>query len=878
MKTIHTFIVMLVCGGLLWQTAAAAQSSTRRPDGDWLDQSQAEIRSQQVANISYDIFLALGEAEMYIGGVELHFDFTPGHGPLTIDFGGGEVDHLEINGGSSPFEYNGSFITVAEKNLQAGENRIHIRYRHSYSRDGTGLHRFTDPVDGRVYLYTYLWPYYANRLFPAFDQPDLKAAYTLEVSAPKDWSVVSAAKETAIREEGGNRFWSFAETEKFSTYIFSLHAGPYAVWEDTAGDIPVRLFARQSLADYVAAEEWFDVTKRGLAFYRDYFDIPYPFYKYDQLIVPDFNIGAMENVAAVTFTENFIQRGPASRAQQEGRASTILHEMAHMWFGDLVTKKWWNGLWLNESFATYMAALALTEATEFNDGWHGFFLSSKLSAFRADNLVTTHPIEVPVPSTADFFSVFDSITYGKGASVLKQLAHYIGEDAYRAGVSAYLKKHSYQNTELSDFIAALSEASGRDLKPWADQWLYKAGVNRIEARFQCRSGQISDFSLHQTAPADLPTLRQQRIEAGLYDLNGGDAEAIARIPVEISGPETGVPDALGEVCPDLVYPNDRDWGYVQVTLDPVTLENLGTRLSAIEDPLLRSMLWQSLWEMTQKTELSFPAFFDLVLANLPQEENRRVLQQVSASMLAAIALLDRLAPYADDAVSGYGPKLEAMMWGRLNAADIETPLRRLWYNSYVSAVRSGEGLDNLHGLLQGEIHLPGMEIGQDQRWTLIQTLVSFDYSGVEDLLAEERARDISDAGILQALAAEASMPDISVKRGWVAELQNPASDLPLSRQRAVIFSLFPSYQSGLQAELMPEISGDMVTLGENRDAYFLSSYVGTLLTGACDAKALEYLDRALEQADRLDPTVRRFLREAHQQDAACAAIKQSLRQ
>ena len=305
-----------------------------------------------------------------------------------------------------------------------GNNLVHITYQHPYDQDGTGLHRFVDPEDGNTYLYTYLWPYYANRLFPHFDQPNLKASYEMTVRAKGDWQVVSSNMQDSIIEDGDDKIWHFPRSKKFSSYIFSLHAGPYKVWQDMAGDVPIRLMARQTLAQYVDVEEWFDFTKMGLNHYKSYFDIAYPFEKYDQVLVPEFNIGAMENVAAVTFTEYVVQRGPSSRFQRQNRADIILHEMAHMWFGNLVTKDWWNGLWLNESFATLMASIAVSNIEEFSDLWHDFYLNTNLTAISADKRVSTHPIEVPVPSTNDFFSVFDSITYEKGASVLKQLSHY----------------------------------------------------------------------------------------------------------------------------------------------------------------------------------------------------------------------------------------------------------------------------------------------------------------------------------------------------------------------------------------------------------------------------------------------------------------------
>jgi aminopeptidase N len=399
------------------QDASAARSEVAgavpveiRNAVDALDQQTADARKARVANVDYALHIDLEQGgDAFSGEVTIRFDLAgpaqaaqadpaqASQADLTVDFGGGAVQDLTLNGVATDGAYNGFFITLPATGLRSGPNTAAIRFTHPYSRDGTGLHRFVDPADGLTYLYTYLWPYYANRLFPSFDQPNIKARFALSVRAPDDWIVVSMAQGMAAPPAGdGTTLWQFAATPQMSTYAFSLHAGPYRVWEADAQGIPLRLLARRSLAEFVAVDSWFDVTRRGLRHYADYFGIPYPFSKYDQLIVPDFAIGAMENIAAVTFGEQFVQRQESDRSQREARASVILHEMAHMWFGNLVTHDWWNGLWLNESFATQMAAMAELETTEFSDTWHGFFTDHKQKAYRADSRVSTHPIVVPV--------------------------------------------------------------------------------------------------------------------------------------------------------------------------------------------------------------------------------------------------------------------------------------------------------------------------------------------------------------------------------------------------------------------------------------------------------------------------------------------------
>src|SRR6185312_5421090 len=397
----------------------------------------------------------------------------------------GALSSFKVNGATAAPVSSGDFFALPKDALRAGENVVEVSFTHPYSVDGSGLYRFQDPEDERVYLYSNFEPYAAHRLFPCFDQPDLKATYALSVDAPAAWTVVSTSRERGIEASGRRRVWTFEKTPRLSTYVFSVHAGPYHVWTSTAGAIPLRLFARESLARYVDADEWLDVTRRGLDFYGQYFDLPYPFRKYDQLIVPDFNEGAMENVGAVTFGERYVSRSTQTLDEREEAADTILHEMAHMWFGDLVTMKWWDGLWLNESFATYMAALSRARATRYTRAWQTFFGDMKEWAYREDQRETTHPIEAVVPDTGEAFANFDGITYGKGASVLKQLAFLLGENEFRDGVRRYLKDHAYGNTEESDFFGAMTRASGQDLSAWRKDWLDAAGVNTVRADYAC---------------------------------------------------------------------------------------------------------------------------------------------------------------------------------------------------------------------------------------------------------------------------------------------------------------------------------------------------------------------------------------------------------
>jgi len=878
-------LLLVACG----EQAVTSVNSTStadypiRPALDQLSQTQAIARKARVSDISYVLDIDLVSlVDSYQGRVTANFTLTDSDRPLEIDFTGGSVNGVVVNGETLDPDYNGYFLTLPTSALLAGRNAVVIEYVHPFDQDGTGLHRFVDPEDGRTYLYTYLWPYYSNRLFPNFDQPNLKATYELTVRAAADWQVVSSTTEDAIETDGDTKVWHFPQSEKFSSYIFSLHAGPYQIWEDMAGDVPIRLMARQSLREYVAVEEWMSYTKSGLAHYRDYFDIPYPFEKYDQVIVPDFLIGAMENVAAVTFSESYVDRGASNRFNSQRRAGTILHEMAHMWFGDLVTMNWWNGLWLNESFATLMSSIAVSQATEFDDLWHDFYLSENLTAISADNAVSTHPIEVPVVSTNDFFNVFDAITYDKGASVLNQLSHYLGREDFRLGVSNYLKKHSWENTELDDFMNSLSEQSGINLDPWAQDWMYQAGVNTIEARFSCDFNGISSFAILQTVPDDYPTLRDQRVQLGLFTTDAsGSIELNTAIPIEIFGAETQVPQAIGLDCPNLALPNYQGWGYTEVSLDEVSMDTIisDNAIERIDDPLMRSMIWTALFNAPSNGQMENSILLETLIASLPVEENDRIIRRTMATLVSNLNLLERLGGEYANELAEYGPQAEQQLWQLINAGvndeagsqSLSTLNLRL--SRYIGLARSFEALGNLASLLEDATRISGLSLGQNQRWNIIQRFTARDYNGARELLAAERERDPSDAGRRSAIAAQAGLPDLNIKREWVTRILDTENPLPLSNLRAAMGSIFPTGQEELQLALLPQLTSNLSQLALNRDNYFQQTYGRDLFSGICEQQGLEILSNAISDSDAIGATLYRFMSENVQSASQCIELK-----
>jgi aminopeptidase N len=728
-----------------------------------------------------------------------------------------------------------------------------------------------DPVDGRVYTYSHFEPAAAHQMFALFDQPDLKATYQVNVTAPADWTVVSTTRESKVEDAGGSKRWTFPVSKILSPYNFSLHAGPYKVWEDNSGKYPMRLLARQSVASQIQPEEWFKYTKQGLAWFDEYFGIPYQYDKYDQLLVPDFLYGAMENAGAVTFAEHgFMHKDKMTASQRHDLASVIMHEMAHQWFGDLVTMQWWNGLWLNESFASFMGTLATAEATEFNNAWQYFYSQGKSAAYVQDQQVTTHPIEVPVPSTANAFDNIDAITYSKGASTLKQLRHLLGEETFRKGVHNYLVKYQFKNAKLDDFIGSLGEAAGRDLSQWTQQWLYQPGVNTVTANYSCAGGKISNFSLQQTAGAQYPVLREQRVQLALM---GKQMKVDKVLAVTYKGAATDVPELKGAACPDLVYPNYQDWGFVKAKLDQRSFASARKSLSKVEDPLLRSMLWQSLWDGVRDGELPLNDLLQTVLNNAPAEKDYVLLGDVLGKTARAKAYLDKINPdaaYTRKTVAA----LEQLTWQGAQASTGD--FQRRWFGSYVSFASTPEAQKRLAGVLDGSVQLKGLNVSQDLRWSIIARLNGVGYAGAAALLAAEQDKDKSDTGLSSALAATVVRPDAKVKQEWLAQINDLQTKLPFSRIRTAMDAMYPASQTRLGEQTAAQRLAQLPVLDKAAGPVFMRAYNASMIPGTCTADSVQRLAKAAEEYKDLSAGTRRALLVAQQEDARCVAIRKAL--
>jgi aminopeptidase N len=847
----------------------AAAASAPRAENAFLSQLDAAARSARVSNVDYVLDFTLTGKESFSGATNLSFDLNDASSPLTIDLDKATLKSVTVNGKSVTPQYNGWFITLAAKDLVKGRNTVAIVYERPHSTNGEGLHRMVDPVDGRVYTYSHFEPAAAHQMFAVFDQPDLKGTYQVNVTVPADWEVISTTRETRVEANDDAKRWTFPTSKKLSPYNFSMHAGPYKKWEDTSGKYPMRLFARQSAASQIKPAEWFKYTKAGLAFFDEYFGVPYQFEKYDQILVPDFLYGAMENAGAITFAERgFMYKADMTSEQRARLAAVIMHEMAHQWFGDLVTMKWWNGLWLNESFASFMGTLATAESTEFKDAWRAFYSDGKQKAYAQDQRSTTHPIEVPVPSTRNAFDNIDAITYSKGASTLMQLRHLLGADVFRKGVHNYLVKYQYRNATLDDFIGSLGDAAGRDLKGWTKEWLYQPGVDTIAANYSCKNGKIASFSLDQSATKLLPTLREQRVQVASFRMDGKQLKLDKNVAIIYKGAKTAVPAMVGAACPDLVYPNFEDWGFVKVQLDKRSFDTARASLAGVDDPLLRAMLWQSLWDGVRDAKLPLNEFITAALNNAPQEKDYTLLGDVLGKVGDAEDYLNAGDPgsaYAQQA----GRQLEEMAWNAAVAAKGNDDFQRRWFGNYVSLAGSRPALD-------GKQTLDGLTINQDLRWTIIKRLNRYDYPGAAALVKAEQERDKSDSGQAAALAATVVRPDPAVKGEWLGTIQDTKTKLPFSKVRTAMDNLYPSEQGALAEQTADQRLARLPELDKSAGPVYMRAYGPSMIPASCSPASVKRLQAAGTQMKELSAGARRALLDTLEDDQRCVAIKQAM--
>ena len=708
--------------------------------------------------------------------------------------------HLDCSGPATSVTVNGRDLgqeAQEESRIRLDgleeSNEVRVVAEGAYSHSGKGLNRFVDPVDGRVYVHTDSEPFDAHRTFACFDQPDIKGTFRFTATAPEGWEVISNSRaETDPQTADGRSRWRFKPTPPISTYVTVLAAGPFHLVRDRHRNIDLGLYCRQTLAEHLEPDEWLEATRQGFDFFEQAFGYPYVFDKYDQAVVPEFAAGAMENPGCVTFHEEYIFRSRVTDSMRESRFETILHEMAHMWFGDLVTMRWWNDLWLNESFASYAAVLSQVENTRFRHAWTTFANSEKTWALQQDQLPTTHPIVADIPDVLSVHLNFDGITYAKGAAVLKQLVAWVGLEQFLEGMKAYFAGHEYGNTELKDFLATLEETSGRDLDAWSKEWLETPGVNTLRPEIEVADGAYTAVRIAQEAPEDWPTLRSHRVGLGLYDDQGGRLVRRRRVELDVVGERSEVGDLAGERVPALTLVNDEDLTFAKVRFDQRSLETVRERLGDLDDPLARAVCWAACWDMTRDAEMVAREYLDLVLKHGGRETQIGALERALTQASMAIDL------YGDPAHrEAAGQRLAQAALEQLRQAEPGSDHQLAWARAFVGKARSTEHLATVRGLLDGSVTFDGLAVDTDFRWQLVVALAAAGEGDAEELILAELERDPTDKGQRNAASARAAVPTEAAKEAAWASL---VEDRTLSH--AVLDSIMQGFQQPGRDDLL----------------------------------------------------------------------------
>ncbi|WP_034265803.1 aminopeptidase N [Actinospica robiniae] len=832
--------------------------------GTNLTREEAAERARLLSVSSYEVELDLtAGAEDFDSVSVIRFTAEPGSATFADLVTEGPVRRIVLNGRELDAAEVFADSRIRLEGL-AEQNVLEVAASCQYSHTGEGLHRMVDPVDGGVFLYTQFEVPDARRVFAAFEQPDLKATFRFTVTAPADWAMFSNSPTPDPEPAGeGKAVWRFEPTARISTYITALVAGEYGVVRKdyTSADgtvIPMAVAARRSLMEYLDADELFDITFKGFDYFQALFDHPYPFPKYDQLFVPEYNAGAMENAGCVTFREDYVFRSKTTDASYERRAETILHELAHMWFGDLVTMEWWNDLWLNESFATYASVRCQAEATRWTGAWTTFANTEKTWAYAQDQLPSTHPIVAEIPDLEAVYVNFDGITYAKGASVLKQLVAYVGDDAFVKGLRTYFKRHAWGNTRLSDLLGALEEASGRDLGTWSKAWLETAAPNTLSPAFTlAEDGTFASFSVLQEAPADYPTLRPHRIAVGLYERGDGGLERVRRIELDVVGAQTEVPELVGVRQPDLVLLNDDDLGYAKIRFDERSINTLISSIGEFAESLPRALSWVSAWDMVRNAELPAHDYVALVISGAAKESSITVLQSLQRQAKMAVELYaspDRRAELAE--------RWAGFAHAQLLQADPGSDVQLSWARTLASTARDEAHLGLLRGLLDGTESLDGLTVDTELRWALLQRLAATLHATEEDVEAE-LVKDPTAAGKRHAMNARAGMPTEQAKAAaWASMVED--DKLTNEELMATVLGFRQPEQRDLLAPYAEKYFGAVAGLWAARTPHMAQLLATGLYPAAIVQRSVvERVDALLASADEqtVPPALRRLLLE-----------------
>ena len=836
-----------------------------------LTRSECARRVANVSNVAYRVELDLAAAggtsaaATFTSTTTIQFDSAKPSGGTWVDLMAESVQSIVCNGVEldAAAAWDGARIQLPP--LRSA-NTVEIVAQCRYMHTGEGLHRFVDPVDEETYLYTQFEVADARRVYPCFEQPDLKATWQLTVTAPSHWQVISNSPTPTPAHAGARlKRWEFDATPRISTYITAIVAGPYHCVRDTYegpnGTYPLGLFCRASLANHLDSEEIFTVTKQGFACFEEAFGTAYPFAKYDQVFVPEFNAGAMENAACVTFLEDYVFRSRVTHAAYETRANTILHEMAHMWFGDLVTMHWWDDLWLNESFAEWAASYASVKATRYTEAWTTFLNQRKTWAYRQDQLPSTHPIAANMIDLDTVRVSFDGITYAKGAAALRQLVAWVGEEAFLQGIRAYFAKHAWGNTRLIDLFADLSQASGRDLSDWAEHWLQTSGVNLLRPDSVVTPDGIYGNLLVTQEPPLMPAgiepiLRNHRVGVGLYRHGDHGLVRTRHVELDVTGAASQVTELVGEPVADLLLLNDGDLTFAKIRLDERSRRTAITAIEDLDDSLARALIFGSFWDMTRDAELSTGDYLSLVLSGLQREPDIGVVQQILRQLRSAIDLFADLR-HRDDYVDRLAAGARVWLEEAAPGSDHQLAFAR----TLAAIAVSHRDLQLLDSLLAGTHQIPGLIIDTDLRWALLKRLVILGRAGETEILAE-LLRDDTATGRRHAQEARCQIPTAQAK-DWAWQIALHDADVANHALAATIAGIMVPEQRDLLRphveEYFQAIPGLMVRRTPEMAQNIIAGLFPSLLV---EPETITRTERFFANHPDLDPATHRLVAES----------------
>ena len=831
--------------------------------GENLTRIEAEERSALIAVNNYRVELDLSgsDTKTYWSGTTVSFTSNRDGSATFIDAIADSITRIVLNGEElDPAKaYDGHRIALSR--LRA-ENELVVEGFFKYTNTGIGLHRFVDPADGNVYLYSHFEPADSRLMYAVFEQPDLKATFDFVVTAPETWTVIGnqPVRETALVGDG-KRKWQFDTTPRISSYITAIVAGPYygvqgGLTTMNGRTVPMGVYCRQSLAAHVEAEYMMDVTAKGVAFYESKFGVEFPFDKYDQIYTPEYNMGAMENAGCVTYNEKYIFRSQQPIALHERRAITILHELAHMWFGNLVTMRWWNDLWLNESFAEYISEWCTAEVTEFKDAWTTFCAQEKLWAYTEDQLPTTHPIVDPIHNLKDVEANFDGITYAKGASALQQLVAFVGQNHFVEGVGNYFRKHAWGNTVLDDLLSELEAASGRSLSGWAQQWLETAGVNTLAPAITTDGdGKILGFAITQGAADDYPTIRAHRIRVGFYNLVDGRVVRTDQFEAEIDSAVAQVPEAVGKKRPDLVLLNDDDLTYAKVRLDKQSFAFALKNLSRFDDSLARAQLWVSVWNSARDAQVAPTDFINLVLEHIATEDQSMLvttmfnqLRHFSQYYLVPKGRNERIVAVAD------------RLWELAEAAAPASDMQLQLVLNFARLARNAEQAAILEGLHEGSRVLEGLQVSADLKWELLAGLATNNAIEMSAIDAELET-DKTASGLAGAAGVRGAFGTLEAKKAVWHRLVH-TSDWSNAEVMAAAYAFNRTTSPAMLDSFVEQYFNDVKYVFENK-TYKIAEYIlfGLYPFALANRDLANQTKRWLERNGKADHTLRRLVKE-----------------